>query len=679
MSSAGVNTMHACLSGQVCDDLLRKELGFNGVVMSECLEMDALAQNIGVAGGTVMALNAGCDLILCCRLFPAQKEALTGLKLGLENETITKERVYQSLERVLKMKSKCTSWEKALNPGGMDMLVSLQEAHSELSTKAYTSSLTIVKDTDRLLPISTMIEPDEELLILSPLVKPLAASAAAQELAGSAPDATAEAPSAYHSGPSNSILSGETMFRELGRLIARRRNGRVMHTSYTASGVRAMHENLINRAGAVLIITGDSNRHLYQHGFTKHVGMICKSQYSQGGEPREKPLIVVSVSSPFDFVLDQAIGTYICTYDFTETALRTLVDVLFDEVRPTGTLPGSILQKQKSQKSNRSTNNWLVENYNEERDSHALEALLEAVANQTPVNQKSPLSGCKAKSFLVDDPAVEEQHFVVRNSGTKAIYGFCATYFFQSTGTGVVAAIMVDPANRKLSIGHSLHARAIKHLTKKEGIKRFQLGSRLPSIYLGIPNVNNVERKRLRRWFAGMGWRRAMSRPVCSMLIADLSTWKEAEPITKSLQHAEVTFDLVHGWDYAESILEHVKTSSRQGVMEMYKLALADQEGAGVIRATRPRDGIILGTVVLYTTNSVLDQAVPALSASSEAAGGISSPVISPSAGEFSTLLQGLILLGIRSLRGQQANAVLMDCVSLPLQEAGLGWLLTRD
>jgi beta-N-acetylhexosaminidase len=36
---------------------------------------------------------------------------------------------------------------------------------------------------------------------------------------------------------------------------------------------------------------------LYQHGFTKHVSMICNMQYTTGGERREKPLIVVAVVS----------------------------------------------------------------------------------------------------------------------------------------------------------------------------------------------------------------------------------------------------------------------------------------------------------------------------------------------------------------------------------------------
>lgn len=69
IASANMNVSHACLSDQVVDDLLRQDLGFEGVAISECLEMEALYQEIGVKGGTVMAVEAGCDLILLCRDF----------------------------------------------------------------------------------------------------------------------------------------------------------------------------------------------------------------------------------------------------------------------------------------------------------------------------------------------------------------------------------------------------------------------------------------------------------------------------------------------------------------------------------------------------------------------------------------------------------------------------------
>ncbi|OCK96203.1 glycoside hydrolase family 3 protein [Cenococcum geophilum 1.58] len=655
MSSAGLNAMHACLSEQVVDGLLRSELKFDGVVVSECLEMEALSHNIGVGGGTVMAVNAGCDVVLLCRSFSVQQEAIKGLKTGIENSMISKDRIYNSLRRVLTMKSKCTSWEKALNPPGVNFLETLQPSHTALSTKAYNTSITVVRDKNRLLPLTNVIDGEEELLLLTPLVKPLAASAASRALSETVATASPE-PAAWER--SASVMSGERVFRELGRSLARQRSGRVLHTSYTANGVRPVHENLINRASAIIVLTADANRNLYQHGFTKHVSMICNMQYTTGGEKREKPLIVVAVSSPYDFAMDTSIGTYICTYDFTETALNSLVKVLYGELSPSGTLPGTI---SKSQKLHHSRQHWLVETFNEERDANALDSLIVAVMEGTPPNQRSELSSATSNSFILHHPEVVEAHFVVRNSSTQALYGFCSTYFFKTTGTGVIGALFVDPARRKLSIGHSLHNRAIRTLLQRDGIKRFQLGSRLPSIFLGIPTGHGAERKRLRSWFANLGWNAALSRPICSMVARNLLTWIPPEGMAKSLAGAGAEFDLVYGWEYAGPILDHIKTSNRQGLAEVYKLALADPSACGIIRAKRPEDGALVGTVVLYNMHSRLAEYVPPMKDLNEMAGGISSPVISPAVGEYSTLLQGLILLGMRQIKAQGCNACILD------------------
>lgn len=350
--------------------------------------------------------------------------------------------------------------------------------------------------------------------------------------------------------------------------------------------------------------------------------------------------------------------------DFTETALISLVKVLFGEFAPAGALPGTISQ---SQKLSQSKQHWLVEAFNEERDSHALDNLIKTTVEGHTPGLHSELSGSTSSSFLLHNPDVLEAHFVVRNSSTQALYGFCATYFFLPTGTGVIGAIFVDPGRRKLSIGHSLHNRAIRTLLQREGIKRFQLGSRLPSIYLGIPTGHGGERKRLRSWFANLGWNTALSRAVCSMVARNLSTWSPPEGMAKSLQSAGAEFDLVYGWEYAGPVLDHIKTNNRQGLAVVYKMALSDPTSCGIIRAKRHEDGSILGTVVLYNMQSQLAEFIPAMKDVGELAGGISSPVISPSVGEYSTLLQGLILLGMRQIKQQGCNVCVLDYVSISI------------
>lgn len=662
MSSPGLEVMHACLSDQVVDGLLRTDLNFDGVVVSECLEMEALSHTIGIGGGTVMAVNAGCDLVLLCRSPPVQHEAITGLKLGIENSMISMDRIRTSLRRVLRMKAECATctWEHALNPPGLSLLGQLQPSHTTLSTRAYNESISIVRDRNNYLPLTNILEPEEELLVLTPLVKPLAASAAARAVSDTADGMSPD----HHSlDRTASIVSGEQVFRELGRSLARHRHGRVLHTSYTAAGVRPVHESLIERAAAVIIVTADANRNLYQNGFTKHVSMICKMQKS--GDRREKPLIVVSVSSPYDFAMDPGtVGTYICTYDFTETALNSLVGVLYGELDASGSLPGSISH---TQKLHQSRQHWLVEAFNEERDSDALDALLrKIVADQASDGVVSELAGASSTSFLLRSGDVVEAHYVVRNTSTQDLYGFCSTYYFKSTATGVIGAVLVDPDRRKLSIGASLHNRGIRTLMQQEHIRRFQLGSRLPSMYLGVPVGRGQETKRLRSWFANLGWNTSLARPVCKMVARNLQGWSAPDGMARSLQTAQqmIEFDLIYGYsEFGATIFDHIQTNSRQGLAEVYKLALADPNSCGIVRARRMTDSSIVGTIVLYNDRSQLAEFIPGMKALHELTGGMSSPVISPSAGEYSTLLQSLVLLGLRQIKQQGCNACLLDCM----------------
>ena len=64
------------LSKVLLTDVLRNEIGFNGLIISDGMEMNAIKDYYGLGEGSVMALNAGCDLLLLCHEYELQKEAL---------------------------------------------------------------------------------------------------------------------------------------------------------------------------------------------------------------------------------------------------------------------------------------------------------------------------------------------------------------------------------------------------------------------------------------------------------------------------------------------------------------------------------------------------------------------------------------------------------------------------
>jgi beta-N-acetylhexosaminidase len=658
---SGMNVMHACLSDQVVDELLRNDLGFNGVTISECLEMDALSHDIGVRGGTVMAVEAGCDLVLLCRSYAVQLEAISGMKLGVENDMISRERINVSLKRVLQLKSKCTNWSKALNPPGINYLSTLHASHLALSTRAYDSSITVMRDKSHLLPLSSTLYAEEELLLLTPLVKPLPASGATKTIAENSKTVPSEHDKWMHR---SSIMSGEGVFRELGRSLARQRHGKLLHTSYTANGVRPVHENLINRAAAIIIVTADANRNLYQNGFTKHVAMMC-SMLTAGG--KKKSLIVVSVSSPYDFAMDKSIGTYVCTFDFTETAMSALVRALFGDFVPQGTLPGTLRKSRKVQKSRQ---HWLVESWNHDRDHRGLQALIKTIEKTVPPNQQSGLSGATAASFEFSSPNVEtgenieESHYVVRNSSTQALFGFCSTYYFTTSSLGVLGSIFVDPSKRNLSIGHSLHQRAVRGLLQKRGIKRLQLGSGLPPIYLGIPMSDLSEGARLKRWFATNGWDITSPKLLYTLTIRNLNNWSPPEGLLQSIQRVSFAFDLIHGTENSSAVLDHVSAHSSPEILALYNLALSDPKACGIVRAKSPVDGALVGTVIICRSETFLSTYMPVLhSSGSDTIGGILAPVV-PNTPQASIVLQGLALLGIRQNKAHRSGTCVLNWVS---------------
>ncbi|KAK5235411.1 hypothetical protein LTR47_003596 [Exophiala xenobiotica] len=657
MATSQVNVMHACLSEQIVRDLLRHEMRFEGVVVSECLEMEALSRNIGISGGTVMAFKAGCDLILTCRSMSVQEDAMNGLKAGLDNGMIERYRVQESVQRILKMKAKYTSWEKAFSPPGIENLARLQPLHTSLSTTAYNKSITVVRDQKHYLPLSRVVKAEEELLLLTPLVKPLPASALFHQMQH---DMTS-IPHLGHNpsvDANTSVMSGEQVFRELGRSLARYRNGKISHTSYTANGVRPLHENLLSRAQGVVVVTADAGRNMYQNAFAKHISMLCKLAVGPDGARKEKPCVVVAVSSPFDFAADASIGTYICTYDFTETALRALVQVLYGELSPTGVLPGSFSQRPQTSQTRQQ---WLVEAFSEERDSAALDVLLVQCQKEQSVHAAT-LNNTHTGNFILRDPEVEEAHFVVRNSSTKELFGFCATYYFKTSGIGHIGAIVVDPTRRRLSIGHSLHDRAVRALLQKKGITKFQLGVRFPSVYLGVPKLDPGEYKKLRQWFAKLGWNTSLSTPVATMMIRDLAGWSVPDGLGQKLTNPDVKFDLVYGTEYMDVMMEHLKRCARTDLQGIYQLAMSNKEGCGIIRAKRTSDQSVLGSILVCRAESKIAKFIPALYKQAGMAC-ISSPVISTLHGDRKSLFQGLVLLGIKQFKKQGLRFVLLDYI----------------
>lgn len=91
----------ASLSSSIIDGLLRQELGFDGVVVTDALNMEAITDHFTAAEAAVQALEAGADLLLMPEDFQA---AADGVLHAIDTGSIPQETVTDSVVRVLAMK-----------------------------------------------------------------------------------------------------------------------------------------------------------------------------------------------------------------------------------------------------------------------------------------------------------------------------------------------------------------------------------------------------------------------------------------------------------------------------------------------------------------------------------------------------------------------------------------------
>lgn len=94
----------ATLSKKTIHDLLRKEMGFKGLVITDDLEMKAISDNYAIGEAAIGALSAGADIILVCKSYERQKEVRDAVLRAVKDNIITEKRIDESIERITAVK-----------------------------------------------------------------------------------------------------------------------------------------------------------------------------------------------------------------------------------------------------------------------------------------------------------------------------------------------------------------------------------------------------------------------------------------------------------------------------------------------------------------------------------------------------------------------------------------------
>ncbi|KAG4087588.1 glycoside hydrolase family 3 protein [Neocallimastix lanati (nom. inval.)] len=99
----------ATLSKNIIQGILRKELNYDGLITSDCMEMKAISEGITTPVGVIKGLSAGIDLACVCHTKERQINSINMIKQAIQDHLITLEEINSKIERILKYKTQVYS------------------------------------------------------------------------------------------------------------------------------------------------------------------------------------------------------------------------------------------------------------------------------------------------------------------------------------------------------------------------------------------------------------------------------------------------------------------------------------------------------------------------------------------------------------------------------------------
>lgn len=91
----------ASMSQRIVTDLLRKELDFDGIIITDAVDMDAISERYSAPEAVVQALAAGCDMVLCPTNLPG---VINAVQNAITSGTLSQGNIDQSVLRILSAK-----------------------------------------------------------------------------------------------------------------------------------------------------------------------------------------------------------------------------------------------------------------------------------------------------------------------------------------------------------------------------------------------------------------------------------------------------------------------------------------------------------------------------------------------------------------------------------------------
>jgi beta-glucosidase-like glycosyl hydrolase/CubicO group peptidase (beta-lactamase class C family) len=146
------DSLPATLSGEILTGLLREELGFDGIITTDAMDMGAIVRNYGATVAPIMALRAGADLLL--QVNPGDVgPVIDAIVEAVERGELTEARLDASVRRLLEAKAGLGLHRaRTVDLARVPALLAT-DAHLAVASDIADRSITVVRDRDRLLPL----------------------------------------------------------------------------------------------------------------------------------------------------------------------------------------------------------------------------------------------------------------------------------------------------------------------------------------------------------------------------------------------------------------------------------------------------------------------------------------------------------------------------------------------
>ncbi|MCM3705884.1 MULTISPECIES: glycoside hydrolase family 3 protein [Cytobacillus] len=284
----------ATLSHKVLTELMREEMGYEGVITTDAMNMNAIAEHFGPVDAAIRAVKAGTDIVL---MPVGLKEVAEGLLNAVKNGEIPEKRIESSVERILTLKIK-RGIIKEETPQPIDEKITNalevvgSEEHKQIEKEAAERSITVVKNEGNALPLK--LSPEDNIVVVG---------------------------NTYITDLSNSV----------GKFHA---NSTVIQTSSYA--LTEEQKQQIRNASAVLVGSHTSNvsgRSPDSAQMQMVNSIIAES---------EVPVIAVGIRNPYDIMAYPEIDAYIAQYGFRTASFDSAAGVIFGQINPSGKLPVTI-------------------------------------------------------------------------------------------------------------------------------------------------------------------------------------------------------------------------------------------------------------------------------------------------------------------------------------------------